>query len=76
MRTIIGSAYRNVGRLEDAEAQLLAAMETRRALFGDRHLQITKSLSSLGLLRLAQGRHDEAEDQRPLREQDSTWPGP
>jgi serine/threonine-protein kinase len=62
VRTIIGNAYRNVGRLEEAEQQLLASLETRRALFGDRHVQITKSLSSLGLLRLAQGREQDAED--------------
>jgi serine/threonine-protein kinase len=62
VRTIIGNAYRNVGRLEEAEEQLVASLETRSALFGDRHLQVTKSLSSLGLLRLAQGRHEEAED--------------
>jgi tetratricopeptide (TPR) repeat protein len=61
VRTIIGNAYRNVGRLQEAETQLLAAMEIRRGLHGDEHLQVTKSLSSLGLLRLAQGRHREAE---------------
>jgi serine/threonine protein kinase/Flp pilus assembly protein TadD len=62
VRTIIGNAYRNIGRLEDAEDQLLASLETRLELFGDRHLQVTKSLSSLGLLRLTQGRYEEAED--------------
>jgi serine/threonine-protein kinase len=53
VRTIIGNAYRNVGRLEEAEEQLLASLETRRELFGDRHLQITKSLSSLDHLEVA-----------------------
>jgi serine/threonine-protein kinase len=62
VRTIIGNAYRNVGRLKEAEQQLLASLETRRALFGGRHLEITKSLSGLGLLRLAQGREQDAED--------------
>ncbi|MHC4211267.1 MAG: serine/threonine-protein kinase [Planctomycetota bacterium] len=62
VRTIIGNAYRNVGRLQEAEAQLLQGLRTRRELFGDRHVQVAKSLSSLGLLRLAQQRHEEAEE--------------
>jgi tetratricopeptide (TPR) repeat protein len=61
VRTVIGNAYRNIERYEDAEKQLMAGLWTRRALFGERNLEVAKSYSSLGLLRLAQGRLDEAE---------------
>jgi tetratricopeptide (TPR) repeat protein/predicted Ser/Thr protein kinase len=63
VRAIIGSAYRNIGRLGEAERQLAASLATRRRLFGDRHLDVARSLSALGLLRLAQGRLDEAQSQ-------------
>ncbi len=61
VRTIIGNAYRNVGQFEAAQRQLLAALETRRAMYGEGHLQLANSYSSLGLLRLTEGRYDEAE---------------
>ena len=60
VRGIIGNGYRNLGQFEDAERQLLAALEARRELFGQRHVQVAKGLSGLGLLRRDQGRHDEA----------------
>ncbi len=61
VRSIIGSAYRNLGLLDEAQQQLAGALETRRKLFGNRHLEVARSLSGLGLLRLAQGRPGEAE---------------
>ncbi|MHC4416668.1 MAG: serine/threonine-protein kinase [Planctomycetota bacterium] len=60
VRTIIGNGYRNLGLYEDAEHQLVGGLETRRRLFGDEHLQVAKSLSSLALLRGDQGRYGEA----------------
>ena len=62
VRTIIGNGYRNLGLYEEAEAQLVAALATRRELFGHDGLQATKGINALGLLRRDQGRYAEARE--------------
>ena len=61
VRGIIGSAYRNIGRIDEAEAQLQASLKIRREQFGDRHPQVAKGISGVGLVRMSQGRYLEAE---------------
>jgi serine/threonine-protein kinase len=61
VRTIIGNGYRNLGLYEEADAQLVAGLATRRELFGDDGLEVTKGLNALGLLRRDQGRDSEAQ---------------
>ncbi len=61
VRALIGNAYRNIGALDQAERELVASLATRREVYGDDHPEIARSLSGLGLLRLAQGRPADAE---------------
>ena len=61
VRGIIGNAYRNIGQIQAAEAQLQVSLKMRREQFGDRHPEVAKGLSGLGLVRMSQGRYDEAE---------------
>ena len=61
VRGIIGSAYRNIGRIDEAETQLQASLQSRLEQFGDRHPEVAKGLSGVGLVRMSQGRYDEAE---------------
>jgi serine/threonine protein kinase/tetratricopeptide (TPR) repeat protein len=61
IRITVGGSYRNLGLYEAAEEQLQAALETRRELFGNEHVQIAQSLNALALLRHRQGRYDDAE---------------
>jgi len=61
VRGIIGSAYRNIGRIDEAETQLQASLKSRREQFGDRHPEVAKGISGVGLVRMSQGRYDEAE---------------
>ncbi|MBZ0171683.1 MAG: tetratricopeptide repeat protein, partial [Phycisphaerales bacterium] len=57
----IGNSYRVLGRHADADAQLSAAMEIRRALFGEQHPEFAVSLNRIAMLRSDEGKHDEAE---------------
>ena len=61
VRGIIGSAYRNIGRIDEAQMQLQASLQIRREQFGDRHPEVAKGISGMGLVRMNQGRYDEAE---------------
>ncbi len=58
---ILGDAYRVLGLTEKAEKLLVPALEARRALFGEQHSEVAKSLNSLALLRYDQARLEPAE---------------
>ncbi|MCI0363457.1 MAG: serine/threonine-protein kinase [Phycisphaerales bacterium] len=60
VRGIVGNGYRNLGHHEQAERQLVEALEIRRRLYGEDSLQAAKGLSALGWLRRDQGRLDQA----------------
>jgi eukaryotic-like serine/threonine-protein kinase len=55
IHTTIGDTYRALGRLQSAEAHFTAALELRRALFGDRHVKVAESLYYLGGVKTLQG---------------------
>ena len=57
----LGGIYRKLGEFERADSLLDAALSGRRALYGEDHPDVAKSLIALGLLRTDQGRLDEAE---------------
>lgn len=56
----LGSTQRRLERLDEAEANLRAALAIRQELFGPLHPQALFSLNRLGLLLKAAGRLDEA----------------
>jgi serine/threonine-protein kinase len=60
VRVIIGNGYRNLGLEAEADRELTLALAASREL-GERHLQTSKALSSLALLRRDQGRFEDAE---------------
>jgi tetratricopeptide (TPR) repeat protein len=55
IRTTIGNSYRALGRFDEARAQAQRALDIRRDLFGDRHLQVAQSLNVLGLIARDEG---------------------
>ena len=57
----MGDVYRSLGLYPDADRLLVRALELRRGLRGVDSTEIGDNLASLGGLRLAQGRYDEAE---------------
>ena len=57
----LGSIYQKLGDFDQADALLRSALDRRRALFGDTHAEVGKSLVALGQLRDAQAKYDEAE---------------
>ena len=62
----IGTTYRRLGRLEEAERLLISALETRRTLLGEGHPDVAESLADLARLRSYQA--DNAEARRLYRE--------
>jgi tetratricopeptide (TPR) repeat protein/predicted Ser/Thr protein kinase len=60
VRTIVGNGYRNLDRFDEAERHLRAALELRRARWGEDHPEFARGLNALGLLALDRGRADEA----------------
>jgi serine/threonine protein kinase len=62
VRTVIGNGYRNIGLYEEAEEQHRRALRIREQRLGAEHLDVTKSLTSLGLVRRDQGRLAEARE--------------
>jgi serine/threonine-protein kinase len=60
VRVIIGNGYRNLGLDAEADRELTLALAASREL-GERHIQTSKALSSLALLRRDQGRFEDAE---------------
>ncbi|MHC5114473.1 MAG: serine/threonine-protein kinase [Planctomycetota bacterium] len=61
IRMTVGNSYRGLGRLADAEEQLERSLETRLELFGDRHVDVARSLNALALLCRDQGEYGDAE---------------
>ncbi|MHC4092975.1 MAG: tetratricopeptide repeat protein, partial [Planctomycetota bacterium] len=61
LRHTIGETYRALGEYGPAELHLERALEIRRRLLGEEHLDTLTSMNSLGLLYRKQGRYDEAE---------------
>jgi len=59
MMAVMGAAYRNMGRFEEADPLLQRALEIRREA-GDPG-DLAESLTNLGTLRSEQGRYDEVE---------------
>ncbi|KAG8349779.1 hypothetical protein FVEN_g12062 [Fusarium venenatum] len=55
------ATYRNLKRLEEAEAMILQAIETSKRLFGPERPRTLASVGNLALIRHDQGRLDEAE---------------
>ncbi|MBD3236830.1 MAG: tetratricopeptide repeat protein, partial [Candidatus Eisenbacteria bacterium] len=49
IRSTIGVAYEALGNLERAESQFRAALETRRQLFGEMHLDVAASMNDLAI---------------------------
>jgi serine/threonine protein kinase/tetratricopeptide (TPR) repeat protein len=54
----IGNAYVGLGRFDDAEPLLRAALATRLSLLGHEHADVTESLSDLAELDQKRGHHD------------------
>jgi len=61
LRKTIGDTYRKLGLYERAEAQLDAALETRKRALGDDHPDTLDSVNTLAALYFNQGRYGEAE---------------
>jgi eukaryotic-like serine/threonine-protein kinase len=59
----LGGIAQNLGRLDQAGELLGRALERRRAVFGQDHPEVGRSLVALGLLESARGRYPEAESQ-------------
>lgn len=57
----IGDIYRKLGRHDRAEPLLREALEIRRRIHGNEHIDVTASLNSLGSLLQYQGKYTEAE---------------
>ncbi|MBU0640691.1 MAG: serine/threonine-protein kinase [Planctomycetes bacterium] len=62
LRHTIGLTYRNLGIYDQAEAQLRAALDLRRAHLGDDHPDTLRSLSAVATVCRDQGRLADAED--------------
>jgi tetratricopeptide (TPR) repeat protein len=61
LRAAIGQAYRELGFYEDAERHLPVAMEIRRRVLGDDHVETIRSVGALTNLRFRQERFAEAD---------------
>jgi non-specific serine/threonine protein kinase/serine/threonine-protein kinase len=57
----IGVTYTSLGEYSQAEKHLASALEWRREMYGDKHLDVAESLLSLGILRNAQSDFGAAE---------------
>jgi serine/threonine-protein kinase len=57
----LGGLYQDLGRLEEADSLLRAALDRRRSVVGLDHPDVAKGLVALGLLRVDQARLDDAE---------------
>ena len=61
VRTAIGATYLGLGRLDEAEAHLQSALETRVALHGEDHASVAEILHYLGWLALNRHQLEDAE---------------
>ncbi|MAS53045.1 MAG: hypothetical protein CMJ44_00175 [Pimelobacter sp.] len=50
MQHVMGGVYENLGRYEEAEALLVAALDTRRRLYGSDHLDVAETERALGIV--------------------------
>ena len=57
----LGGVYQNLGDFGEAEKLLVRALERKTALYGPSHEQVADATTSLALLRLGQGKLDDAE---------------
>jgi serine/threonine-protein kinase len=57
----LGGIYRKLGEFERADSLLGTALDGRRRLHGEDHPDVARSMVALGLLRVDQGRLDDAE---------------
>ena len=60
VQSTIGSTFRDLGQLDDAERLLRAALETRRRVLGPVHVDVADTLSELGSLYIDQGKFETA----------------
>ena len=61
VRIVLGSTYRDLGELEEAEAQHRKAVESNRRLRGDDDRETLVSINSLALTLQRRGKYEEAE---------------
>jgi len=61
VRITLGSMYTELGLYNDAEPHLHAALEIRREISGDEHVEVADCLSALGMLFTNTGDYKEAE---------------
>jgi tetratricopeptide (TPR) repeat protein len=66
LRETIGWTYVWYGRFDEAERLMMSALEVRRSLFGNQHLDVAKSLYRLGVLHIDRGDPEAAEE--PLQQ--------
>lgn len=57
----LGSIYQKLGKLDQADSLLRAALDKRRSLLGPENPEVAESLVALGLLRVDQAKLEEAE---------------
>jgi len=55
LRLTIGNSYRALGRYADAEDQIRLAIDLRRNLFGDNHIEVVRATTTLALVFRDQG---------------------
>ena len=58
---VLGSVFQSLGDLDGARPLLEEALQLRRRVHGDVHLEVAESQHALAMLWKAMGRHDEAE---------------
>ena len=62
VRTNLGRTYHSLGRYENADLQLAAAVELTRSVYGVPHAETAAAFTHLGILRHDQGQLDEADE--------------
>lgn len=62
VRTTIGMTYVGLGVYDAAKPHLTAALDTRKQLFGNEHIDVAASLNNLGLWLKATGKYLQAEE--------------
>ncbi|MEX1310781.1 MAG: serine/threonine-protein kinase [Candidatus Sulfomarinibacteraceae bacterium] len=61
VRIVLGTTYRDLGELEEAETQHRRALEISRRTLGDDHRETLIAMNNLGLSLHKRGKHEEAE---------------
>ncbi|NNF59640.1 MAG: serine/threonine protein kinase [Rhodothermaceae bacterium] len=60
MQHLMGEVYRNLGRYAEAESLLRSALDTRRRLHGDAHVEVAETARALGIVLRRVNRPDAA----------------